>query len=193
MPKITKADVTKVFNGQSDIVVFDAPTAGYSSATTLADVTAAGISLGQVVGDSTSWEGEEASAENIVDEQGKIIVSSVTAGTYAFSCDVASTDVEKIKLFLRGAAVTVTSEPVSVTGNTNLIKAGTEIPVITRPIAIFNDEANRYILFPKARIIANLSLDDKLMRIHIVATAENIDTTELGTFMIGDGAPAYAS
>ena len=71
MPKITKADVTKIFNGQSDIVVFDAPTSGYSSTTTLANIVSSGVSLGQVVGDSTSWEGEDATFDNTVDEQGR--------------------------------------------------------------------------------------------------------------------------
>lgn len=193
MAKITKADVTKIFNGQSDIVVFDAPTGGYSSTTTFAQITASGSSLGQVVGDSTSWEGEDASFDNVVDEQGNVIVAKSTAGTFGFTCDVASVSKENLVLFLRGTSVTPAGTPVSITTITNLVKAGTEIPVITRPIAIFNDEANRFMLFPKARILANISLDDKLARIKLSVTGEFIDTAELGTFMVGDGNPAYAS
>lgn len=94
MAKITKADVTQTFNGQSDIVIFDEPTSGYTKTTTFADIVASGVSLGQIVGDSTSWEGEDASVDTIVDEQGDVIVAQPTAGTYEFSCDIANVSPE---------------------------------------------------------------------------------------------------
>lgn len=191
MAKITKADVTQTFNGQSDIVIFDEPTSGYTKTTTFADIVASGISLGQIVGDSTSWEGEDASVDTIVDEQGDVIVAQPTAGTYALSCDIANVSPENLVLFMKGAKVTVAGTPVSITNVTDLVKVGTELPVITRPIAIVNDEANRYILFPKAKIVSSFGLDSKLWRIHINATAEFIDTKELGTVMLGKGKPVY--
>ena len=64
-----------------------------------------------------------------------------------------------------------------------------ELPITTRPIAIFNDEANKWILLPKAKIVGNLTLDSKLWRIHINATAEYINTNTCGTFMMGKGTP----
>ena len=54
MAGIKSRKVTEIFNGQSDIVLFDAPSDGYKAGTSFADVTAAGMSLGQVVEDSTS-------------------------------------------------------------------------------------------------------------------------------------------
>ena len=68
-----------------------------------------------------------------------------------------------------------------------------ELPVITRPIGIFNDEANKFIFVPKAKIVGNISLDSKLWRLNVKVTAEYINTETLGTFMIGKGKPIAAS
>lgn len=189
--KISKADVTQTFNGQADIVLFDPPEGGYTKATTFADIVASGISLGQIVGDSTTWDGDDAEVETIVDEQGEVITAQPTAGTYAFSCDVANVSDDNLVLFMNGAKVTVAGPPVSFTNIKNLVKVGAELPVITRPIAIVNDVSDRFIIFPKAKIVASFGLDNKLWRIHISATAESIDTKELGTVMVGNGTPQY--
>jgi hypothetical protein len=192
MAKITNAGITEVFNGQSDIVLFDE--VNITSTTTLAQVIASGRSLGQVVEDSTSWDGDEPSLDSIKDEQGDVIVVNPTSGTYAFSCDLASTEDALLKTFLKGASVTLAdgSTTETITDIKDIVKFGTELPVITRPIAIVNDEANKILLFPKAKIIGNLNLDSKLWRIHISATAEFVDTANLGTCMKFSGKPAYA-
>jgi hypothetical protein len=192
MAKITNAGITEVFNGQSDIVLFDE--VSITSTTTLAQVIASGRSLGQVVEDSTSWDGDEPSLDSIKDEQGDVIVVNPTSGTYAFSCDLASTEDALLKTFLKGASVTLAngSTAETITDIKDIVKFGTELPVITRPIAIVNDEANKILLFPKAKIIGNLNLDSKLWRIHISATAEFVDTANLGTCMKFSGKPAYA-
>lgn len=186
MAGIKKAAVTETFNGQSDIILFD-EVADYSTAT-FSTVTASGLSLGQIVEDSTSWDGDEPSIDTIKDEQGDVIISQPQAGTYAFSCDVASTSAAMQELFLKAQKVTTPGTSTSFTDVKNVTKV-VELPVITRPIAIVNDEANKVILFPKAKIIANMNLDSKLWRIHIQATAEFIDTATLGTFMMFDGKP----
>ena len=67
-----------------------------------------------------------------------------------------------------------------------------ELPVSTAPIAIFNDEANKWIMLPKAKIVGSLSLDNGLWRMKVSATAEYIDTETLGTFMMGGGTPIAA-
>jgi hypothetical protein len=192
MAKITNAGITEVFNGQSDIVLFDE--VNITSTTTLVQVIASGRSLGQVVEDSTSWDGDEPSLDSIKDEQGDVIVVNPTSGTYAFSCDLASTEDALLKTFLKGASVTLAdgSTAETITDIKDIVKFGTELPVITRPIAIVNDEANKILLFPKAKIIGNLNLDSKLWRIHISATAEFVDTANLGTCMKFSGKPAYA-
>lgn len=192
MAGIKPRKVTEVFNGQSDIVLFDAPTDGYDADTSFADVTASGMSLGQVVEDSTQWEGDEPTIDVIKDEQGDPIVSTVTAGTYAFSCDIADLSEEMAEAIMKAAKVATPGTSTSIGTPTNVLKF-VELPVTTAPIAIFNDEANKWILFPKAKIVGNLSLDSKLWRLHITATAEYIDTDTLGTFMMGKGKPIAAT
>lgn len=189
---IKSRKITEIFNGQSDIVLFDEPSGGYTSATTFANVTASGMSLGQVVEDSTSWEGEDPSIDSIKDEQGDIIVSTVTAGTYGFSCDIADVSEEMAMAVMKAAKVQTPGTSTGIGTLSNVLKF-VELPITTRPIAIFNDEANKWILLPKAKIVGNLTLDSKLWRIHINATAEYINTATLGTFMMGKGTPIAAS
>lgn len=188
MAGIKSRKVTEVFNGQSDIVLFDAPSGGYTAETSFTDVTASGMSLGQVVEDSTSWEGDEPSIDSIKDEQGDIIVSTVTAGTYAFSCDIADLSEDMATAIMKASKVASPGSSTGIGTPTNVLKF-VELPVTTKPIAIFNDEANKWILFPKAQIVGNLTLDSKLWRLHIVATAQYINTETLGTFMMGKGTP----
>lgn len=190
MAGIKTRKVTDVFNGQSDIVLFDAPADGYSDSTSLGDVTATGMSLGQIVEESTSWDGDEPSIDSIKDEQGEAIIAQVTGGTYAFSCDVADLSAEMAEAIMKAAKVTTPGTSTGIGNLSNVVKF-VELPVSTRPIAIFNDEANKWILFPKAKIAGNLTLDSKLWRIHLIATAEYIDTATLGTFMMGNGTPTY--
>ena len=188
MAGIKSRKITEIFNGQSDIVLFDEPSGGYTAHTSLADVTASGMSLGQVVEDSTSWEGEDPSIDSIKDEQGDIIVSTVTAGTYGFSCDIADVSEEMAMAVMKAAKVQTPGTSTGIGSLSNVLKF-VELPITTRPIAIFNDEANKWILLPKAKIVGNLTLDSKLWRIHINATAEYINTDTCGTFMMGKGTP----
>lgn len=188
MAGIKSRKITEIFNGQSDIVLFDEPSGGYTAQTSFADVTASGMSLGQVVEDSTSWEGEEPSIDSIKDEQGDIIVSTVTAGTYGFSCDIADVSEEIATAVMKAAKVQTPGTSTGIGSLSNVLKF-VELPITTRPIAIFNDEANKWILLPKAKIVGNLTLDSKLWRIHINATAEYINTNTCGTFMMGKGTP----
>lgn len=192
MAGIKSRKITEIFNGQSDIVLFDEPSGGYTASTSFADVTASGMSLGQVVEDSTSWEGEDPSIDSIKDEQGDIIVSTVTAGTYGFSCDIADVSEEMAMAVMKAAKVQTPGTSTGIGSLSNVLKF-VELPITTRPIAIFNDEANKWILLPKAKIVGNLTLDSKLWRIHINATAEYINTDTCGTFMMGKGTPIAES
>lgn len=190
MAGISKLDVaTVLFNGQSDIVVFD-EVEDYTSAT-FTTITAQGSSLGQIVEDSTSWDGDEPTLTELKDEQGDVITVTPESGTLAFSCDIASTSTNVIKLFLKGESVTTPGSSATLGEVSDVTKFGTELPVITRPIALINDEANRVLFFPKAKIVGNLALDSKLWRVHIAVTAEFIDTATLGTGMIFRAKPVY--
>ena len=90
-------EITSVFSGQSDVVVgVEDPT--YSSAT-LDDLFGEGAkSLGQIVEDSTSWDGDDPSMDPLRDEQGDTITTRITAGTLAFSLDIASTSTDLLKI-----------------------------------------------------------------------------------------------
>lgn len=173
--------------GQGDIIVFSAPAGGYTSSTTLANVLTNGASLGQVVQDATSWDGEQVSFSQILDEQGDVITSRATNGTHQVSFDLADLEADFIAAFLGAESITVATG-----GATAVFKDGTvtcygfghKLPVKVRPLMITNDEGNRAIFFPKAKMAASLSWSDNLWRLHVVATAEFMDSATLKTCMI---------
>ena len=189
MGKITNFEAAQsLFAGQGDLIIFD-PITDYASATlaTLANPK----SLGQIVQDSTSWDGDDVSVDQIKDEQGDIITARVTAGTLAFSFEIASTSQEMITKFLKGTNVTpaaiegFTGTPAKITG------FGVELPVFTAPMAIVNDELNRAWLYPKAKVTSNLAYSDGLWRIKASVLAEFVDTASLKTGMVIDGTLDY--
>lgn len=189
MGKITNFEAAQsLFAGQGDLIIFD-PITDYGSAT-LATLTNP-KSLGQIVQDSTSWDGDDVSVDQIKDEQGDIITARVTAGTLAFSFELASTSQEMITKFLKGSNVTpaaiegFTGTPTKITG------FGVDLPVFTAPMAIVNDELNRAWLYPKAKVTSNLAYSDGLWRIKASVLAEFVDTASLKTGMIIDGALDY--
>lgn len=183
---IAKLDTSpKLFEGQGDLVVFE-PISDYTNAT-LASLTTP-KSLGQIVQDSTTWEGEDVSTDQILDEQGNVITAHVTAGTLGFSFDIASTSLTMVKNFLAG------TDPIeNVTfagleaGSGEALQAagfGVDLPVQTRPIAVIDSEKGRAWVYPKAKITSNLALADGLYRIHAVVVAEQVDQPSLKTAMI---------
>ena len=182
----------KLFAGQGDLIMFDAvPDYDAASVDELSDF-ANPKSLGQIVQDSTTWEGEDVSTDEILDEQGNIITAHVTAGTLGFSFDIASTSQLMVQTFLGGDNIDAPGafSGLEGTGTLSATGFGVKIPVMTRPIAIINDELNRAWFYPKAKITANLSYTDGLYRIHAVVVAEQIDKAKIKTAMIIDRAPS---
>ena len=184
--KLEQASV--LFAGQGDLIMFDEVT-DYGTATlaTLDNPK----SLGQIVQDSTSWEGEDPEISEVLDEQGNVITARTTAGTLGFSFDIASTSQEMIKTFLGGVSVTLPSTTDAWKIGTAM-KFGNESPTIVRPIAIVNDLKNRTWLYPKAKITSSITLEDNLYRIHCTVIAEGLDTDNLGTAMVIDAPIATA-
>lgn len=181
-------DAPILIAGQLDIVICDAPSE-YSSSTTLADVLSNPTSVGQVVQDSTSWDGDEVSFDNLLDEQGDIITSTASAGTNQISFDLVDFEPSFLTTFLKAESVTVDS-----TGLTALINGtpvaygfGHKLPVVTRPLFIINDEGNRALFFPKMKIAAGLDWSDKIWKIHCIGSAESVDTDYLKTAMVLTG------
>lgn len=187
---IDKIDAATVpFVGQGDLIIFDA-VSDYSSAT-LASFTNP-KSLGQIVQDSTSWEGEDVSTDQILDEQGNLITAKVTAGTLSFSFDIASTSANMMKKFMAAAEITVGS-PAYLAASSTAVGFGVDLPVFTVPILVADQEKKRAWIYPKAKITSNLSLSDGLYRIHAVVLAEQVDTANLKTGILLEGGLVYNS
>lgn len=187
-------NVTGLFSGQGDLFVFDALSDSEYASATLATLKGA-KSLGQIVQDSTSWEGEDPEVTEIKDEQGNIITAKTAAGTLAFSFNLASTSSNMIKKFLKGinidvAALTSDASPWAENGMV-VTGFGTEIPVVTLPVAIVNDGLNKTWLYPKTKITSSLAYEDGLWVIHCACIAENLDTTGLKTGMLIEAAVSY--
>ena len=184
---ITKAKPTSEFNGQSYIIVFD-EVADYSAAT-FGTITAAGFDVGQVYQGSTSWTGEDPSFEDELDEQGDIIVSNPTKGTYGFDFEMADFSSEKFATFLNGKTISTLGEGSAFGTGVSVTATGTELPIIERPIALVTDTAKKALFFPKARILTGPTMENKLfvLKAHVKAQECNVDG-KLGTFMLVDKA-----
>lgn len=184
---IGKVDAaTAPFVGQGDLIVFDEVN-DYSSAT-LSSFTNP-VSLGQIVQDSTSWEGEDVSTDEILDEQGNLITARVTAGTLSFSFDIASTSAAMVKKFMKGKDLTAGAP--SYLSNPSAVGFGVDLPVFTVPILVADQEKKRAWIYPKAKITSNLTLSDGLYRIHAVVLAEQVNTANLMTGMLVEGSLVY--
>lgn len=188
MAGIKERVMSSVLVGQSDIVVFD-KVEDYTSAT-FTSVTAAGQSVGQVSGDSSEYVGEDAETENWVDEQGVNITSTATSGTVAIKWSMADLSADNVKKFLNGAELTLETSTL-ITNVKKAVGFGVDLPVITRPIAWFNDEANRCLFLPKAKIVSNLAYDSGHFVLTATATAEYVNLKSLRTAMIIDATPVY--
>lgn len=190
---IDKIDAATVpFVGQGDLIIFDA-VSDYSTAK-LADFSNP-KSLGQIVQDSTSWEGEDVSTDQILDEQGNLITAKVTAGTLGFSFDIASTSPAMMKKFMAAADISSANlgTPAFLDGNISAVGFGVDLPVFTVPILVADQEKKRAWVYPKAKITSNLSYTDGLYRIHAVVLAEQVDTAYLKTGILLEGALKYES
>lgn len=183
---IAKATPTSEFNGQSYLIVFD-EVADYAAETLdVASITKHGFDVGQVFQGSTSWNGDEPSFDDVLDEKGNIIVSNPTKGTYGFDFEMADFSASKFKTFLKGADVTVgtgSAFGASATG----VATTEEMPIIERPVAIVNDTSKKAIFLPKARILTGPSMEDKLFVLKAVCKAQDCNVAgKLGTFMLID-------
>lgn len=186
--KLEQASV--LFAGQGDLFIFD-EVADYGKATlaTLSNP----VSLGSIVQDSTSWEGEDPEVSEILDEQGNVITAKVAAGTLGFSFNIASTSSTMLQKFMKATTLKNVPSTTAAWNNlgTNAVTGfGVEAPTIVVPIAIVNDTKTRTWLFPKAKITSSISLEDGLYVIHCAVIAEGLDTDNLKTAMVIDASVA---
>lgn len=187
MAGITKATPTSEFNGQSYLIVFDEVEDYTSTGISVGSITSTGFDVGQVFQGSTTWNGEDPSFDDVLDEQGDIIVSNPTKGNYGFDFEMADFSASKFKTFLKGADITTLGTG-SAFGTTATAVATTEdIPIIERPVAIVNDTAKKAIFLPKARILTGPAMEDKLFVLKAVCKAQDCNVEgKLGTFMLID-------
>ena len=183
--KIENAGV--LFAGQGELIIFDEIADYGKSGLGIGDF-ANPKSLGQIVQDSTSWEGEDPETTEIKDEQGNIVTAKVAAGTLAWSFDLASTSSTMIKKFLKGmnvdvSALTTDNTPWDENGMV-VTGFGVDIPVTTVPMAIVNDGMNKTWLYPKTKVTGSLAYSDGLWRIHCNCIAEYLNTAGLKTGML---------
>jgi len=193
---INKLDaVTSCFTGQGDLIIFAAITeANYATADLASLVTPQ--SLGNIFNGSTAWTGDEPTLEPIKNEQGARVCSKAVAGTYGFEFTHVSLSAARLQAFLAGATITnpaslptwVGASPVPV-----ITGFGDELPIITRPIALFNQDKTKMLIFPKAKIVSSIVMDNGSVMIKSVVDAIAIDTAGLKTVMMVDAVPVYAT
>lgn len=189
MAAIGKYSLSKFFVGQGELLL-GAVVADY----TTADVSAFDFtSLGDIKLDSTEWTGEDINTTNIQNEQGEIIASTSIAGTYSFDAVVMSTDQQRLIDLMKASNITVPADGVwfEETG-AKITGLGVELPIIERPIALVNDLKNQSLVFSRAKIVTAFTREDKLFAMKISATAQKVDTDNLKTVMIIEGAIVYA-
>ena len=179
--------VTSVFAGVSDIIVGDVAADSAYESGTLDTLFATAKSVGQVKEDSTNWTGDDPTVDSVKDEKGNIITTKTTAGTFAFEFLMASMSPNILKAFMKAedvASAVSSSGPFGAgAGAVKII----DLPVTVRPIMVANDVADKAIVFPKAKIVASITREDGVFFVKGTATAEFVDTTKLGTFMLLNG------
>ncbi len=179
---------TTVFAGQGDLIIFDA-VSDYSTAT-FSGLTGP-KSLGQIVQDSTSFNGDDPETTTIKDEQGNPITAKTAAGTIGFEFDVASTSAAMLAKLLNGEKINSLGTNANFDGTVSAVGFGVDLPVQTLPIMMLNDEKKRAFLYPKAKLVSSIKWEDGLARIHVVVTCEYLNTATLKTAMVLEGVPKY--
>lgn len=184
---IAKATPTSTFNGQSYMIVFDEVTDYAASDIDVATITKHGFDVGQVFQGSTTWNGEDPSFEDVLDEQGDIIISNPTKGNYGFDFEMADFSSEKFKTFLKGADISSLGTGSAFGASATATATTEDMPIIERPIALVNDTSKKAVFFPKARILTGPAMEDKLFVLKSVCKAQECNVAgKLGTFMLID-------
>ena len=179
--------VTSVFAGVSDIIAGDVAADSASESGTLDTLFATAKSVGQVKEDSTNWTGDDPTVDSVKDEKGNIITTKTTAGTFAFEFLMASMSPNILKTFMKAEDVASAVSSSGPFGSSAGAVKIVDLPVTVRPIMVANDVADKAIVFPKAKIVASITREDGVFFVKGTATAEFVDTTKLGTFMLLNG------
>lgn len=112
--------------------------------------------VGEVLADSTTYAGEDASSEDTKNEQGAVVYSNVTAGTVAFDLTLLSTNSKILEAFMKAEIVTDTVKLGNIEGDWKVTGMGLDIPNTTKFFAIVDGNMTSILIFPKAEITASL-------------------------------------
>lgn len=193
MSAIRKQSLGDFFIGQGDMIFWDSIT-DYSNATIASFVN--GQSFGNIKEDSTSWTGEDMSETVIRNEQGNVIATTTTAGTLAYEATLAEMDNAMVKKLLKASDIDVsdlTVDWLQSAGTATAVGFGVALPVVEMPVAISNDTLSKTLVFPKAKVASTFVIEDKMILIKMSITAQAINTDDLKTGMIINGALSYAA
>jgi hypothetical protein len=186
-----KIDVsTEKFDGFARVIIFpEVDPDDYTSTTDLADVLKGGIDLGQIVDESYSWDGDEASVDTLKDTEGGVIRALATPGTLAWSCRLPSTSAAMSKT-IAGAKTTDVGTSDKAAGDVKLAKGKSIILLdpanMTKscPIGVLDSTHKKLWLYPKATVVTTPTLEDSMLEYSLSATAETVSTDTLATMMI---------
>lgn len=187
---INKLDtVGSFFVGQGDIIIFSKP-ANYASAS-LSSLTNA-QSLGDILLDSTNLTGEDPTLTPLRNEQGQTFYSTVEEGTFGFEFFVPSTSDDMLEAMMNAEVIndTFTGDN-AFSASSTVVGVGHRSTVTERPIMIVNDTLNKALVVPRARIVTNLSMQERVIGIMVRVNADKIDTEDLKTIMFVEGAIEY--
>lgn len=190
---IKKESLGDFFIGQGDMMYWD-PIKDYSTATLATLVN--GKSFGNIKEDTTSWTGEDITDTVIRNEQGNVITTTSTAGTLAFEATLADMDNALVKKLLKGKDITVSgldADWIAQEATATAVGFGVELPVVEIPVGVTNDAKNKTLIFPKAKVVSALTYEDKMFAIRMSITAQAINTANLTTGMILNGALDYGA
>lgn len=183
---VNKLDaIESYFQVGNKIILFDPPTGGWTADTDLSDFKNP-IDLGNIEEGSFAEEGEDASTEDWKAMDGSVATATVTEGSNGFSFNHMSFTSTRIIKLMHGTALT--------TSDAEFIAAGNKITgfgkrsVITAPIAILDVEFNKWMLYPKAKIVTSLTASGNKMVMKSTAKAEDIETAKLLPVMYIEGA-----
>jgi hypothetical protein len=191
MSSITKVDVsTEKFDGFARVIIWpEVDPDTFTDETSLAEVIANGKDLGQIVDESYSWDGDEATVDTLKDTEGGVIRALPTAGTLAWSCRLPSISAN-MSSTIAGAKITEVGDADKEAGDVKLAKGKKIIGLnpsnmtMTCPIGVFDRTHKKLWIYPKATIVTSPTLEDAMLEYNLSATAESMETTNLSTMMI---------
>lgn len=144
--------------------------------------------LGNIL--SLDFSGDEASLEQWLDINGKAVTATTKAGTYKWDIVLMDYTKESIMKFFQGTEITVETADMpdwmEQSADFKLIGFGDKIPVLEVPLIYTNELMNKWMIIPKAKIIASEGTNSNNKTIKLSVLAQDVSTANLKTVMYSD-------